>query len=54
MHADRRGLSSAIYRTIELADGFDGRIIQTEVYFSEATSSFVLALSADPRFNRRP
>ena len=24
----------SVYRTIELVDGFDGRIIQTEVYFS--------------------
>ena len=27
--------NSSIYRTIELADGFDGRIIRTEIYFSE-------------------
>lgn len=26
---------SAIYRTIELADGWNGRIIRTEVYFSK-------------------
>ncbi len=28
-------VSRAIYRTIELANGFSGRIIQTQVYFSE-------------------
>ena len=29
-----RKLFSAVYRTIELADGWNGRVIETEVYFS--------------------
>ncbi|RPD62895.1 RTA1-domain-containing protein [Lentinus tigrinus ALCF2SS1-6] len=32
----------AIYRTIELADGFDGRIIQTEVYFNVLDGAMVV------------
>ncbi len=31
-------LSSAVYRTIELAGGWDGRIISTELYFSSSNS----------------
>jgi hypothetical protein len=30
----KRGLIRAIYRVIELAGGWDGRVIETEVYFS--------------------
>ncbi|KAI0801214.1 RTA1-domain-containing protein [Fomes fomentarius] len=32
----------AIYRTIELADGFNGRIIQTEVYFNVLDGAMVV------------
>ncbi|KAI0724597.1 RTA1-domain-containing protein [Cerioporus squamosus] len=32
----------AIYRTIELADGFNGRIIQTEIYFNVLDGAMVV------------
>ena len=35
----------AIYRTIELADGWDGRIITTQIYFS-ASSKFCLRVTS--------
>lgn len=32
------GLFSSIYRVAELADGWNGRIISTQVYFSKSRS----------------
>lgn len=43
------GINSAVYRTIELADGWTGRIIHTQVYFSESTSTFLERRPADGR-----
>jgi hypothetical protein len=37
MGTDRSG-SSGVYRTIELADGWNGEIISIERYFSESSS----------------
>jgi hypothetical protein len=34
--------SRAIYRTIELADGWTGRIIATELYFSALTPNSMI------------
>lgn len=41
---------SAIYRTAELADGWDGKIIRTQVYFSMSTcnsSRSVILIDSD-------
>jgi hypothetical protein len=40
-----------VYRTIELTDGWNGRIIQTEVYFSKSfdLSPLFLTIGSDTR-----
>ena len=50
--ADPILFDSAIYRTAELADGWHGRIIETQVYFSKP--SFILHKYFTDDTSRRP
>lgn len=40
---------SGIYRVVELADGFHGRIVDTELYFGRSNSSVAVIL-VEPYF----
>lgn len=43
----------SIYRTIELSDGWNGRIISTQVYFSEQIAYRARVAASDDRLCRR-
>jgi hypothetical protein len=43
-HGSYDMLPSAVYRTIELADGWGGRILATQVYFSRSYPRHVLEI----------
>ena len=41
------GIQSAIYRTVELAGGWDGKIMRTQIYFSKSSHLFAVVSDID-------